>query len=103
MDFASPFLQGSFIPDCTPVYPGACACRRARLRNGAAREPSRDREGTVYRSTENALTRQLRHPRIQRLQLPQIVFRLLNRRLDARQVARLQARPPASPASARSK
>ena len=24
--FATPFLWGSFIPDCTPVYPGACAC-----------------------------------------------------------------------------
>jgi len=25
MDFAAPFLWGSFIPCCTPVYPGACA------------------------------------------------------------------------------
>ena len=24
--FATPFLWGSFIPDCTPVYPDACAC-----------------------------------------------------------------------------
>jgi hypothetical protein len=23
--FATPFSWGSFIPDCTPVYPGACA------------------------------------------------------------------------------
>jgi len=26
--FATPFLWGSFIPDCTPVYPDACACLR---------------------------------------------------------------------------
>jgi len=24
--FATPFLWGSFIPDCTPVYPDDCAC-----------------------------------------------------------------------------
>src|SRR6202043_4011948 len=29
--FATPFLSGSFIPDCTPVYPDDCACSRARL------------------------------------------------------------------------
>jgi hypothetical protein len=29
--FATPFLWGSFIPDCTPVYPDDCACLRARL------------------------------------------------------------------------
>ncbi len=33
--FATPFLQGSFIPYCTPVYPGDCARSRARLRNGS--------------------------------------------------------------------
>src|ERR1019366_8882805 len=30
--FAIPFLWGSFLPDCTPVYPDDCACLRARLR-----------------------------------------------------------------------
>src|ERR1700732_1675022 len=34
--FATPFLWGSFIPDCTPVYPDDCACSRARVRS---REP----------------------------------------------------------------
>ncbi len=29
--FATPFSWGSFIPDCTPVYPGACAPSRSRL------------------------------------------------------------------------
>jgi len=29
--FATPFSWGSFIPDCTPVYPDDCACLRARL------------------------------------------------------------------------
>ncbi len=29
--FATPFLQGSFIPYCTPVYPDDCASLRARL------------------------------------------------------------------------
>ncbi|HZL58057.1 MAG TPA: bL21 family ribosomal protein [Bryobacteraceae bacterium] len=32
--FATPFLWGSFIPDCTPVYPDDCARSRARLSNG---------------------------------------------------------------------
>ncbi len=44
--FATPFLWGSFIPDCTPVYPDACACSRARL-SGRLCFPSRDREGEV--------------------------------------------------------
>jgi len=30
---ATPFLWGSFIPDCTPVYPGACTPSRSRLGN----------------------------------------------------------------------
>ncbi len=30
--FATPFLWGSFIPDCTPVYPDDCAPSRSRLR-----------------------------------------------------------------------
>jgi hypothetical protein len=34
--FATPFLWGSFIPDCTPVYPDACAPSRSRLRMGFA-------------------------------------------------------------------
>jgi hypothetical protein len=29
--FATPFLWGSFIPDCTPVYPDVCAPSRSRL------------------------------------------------------------------------
>jgi hypothetical protein len=29
--FATPFLWGSFIPDCTPVYPDDCTCLRAWL------------------------------------------------------------------------
>ena len=29
--FATPFSWGSFIPDCTPVYPDHCACSRATL------------------------------------------------------------------------
>ena len=29
--FATPFLWGTFIPDCTPVYPDACAPSRSRL------------------------------------------------------------------------
>ena len=29
--FATPFLWGSFIPDCTPVYPDDCAPSRSRL------------------------------------------------------------------------
>jgi hypothetical protein len=29
--FAIPFLQGSFIPDCTPVYPADCTPLRSRL------------------------------------------------------------------------
>ncbi len=34
--FATPFLWGSFIPDCTPVYPDACAClRMAALKRNA--------------------------------------------------------------------
>ena len=32
--FATPFLWGSFIPDCTPVYPDACAPSRPQLRMG---------------------------------------------------------------------
>jgi hypothetical protein len=31
--FATPFLWGSFIPYCTPVYPGDCAPLRSRLGN----------------------------------------------------------------------
>jgi hypothetical protein len=34
--FATPFLWGSFIPDCTPVYPDDCAPSRSRLRMGFA-------------------------------------------------------------------
>jgi len=30
--FATPFLWGSFIPDCTPVYPGDCPSLRSWLR-----------------------------------------------------------------------
>ena len=30
--FATPFLWGSFIPDCTPVYPDACAYSRMAAR-----------------------------------------------------------------------
>src|SRR4029078_13598824 len=29
--FATPFLWGSFIPDCTPVYPDDCTPLRSRL------------------------------------------------------------------------
>jgi len=32
--FATPFSWGSFIPDCTPVYPDACAPSRSRLGYG---------------------------------------------------------------------
>jgi hypothetical protein len=34
--FATPFLWGSFIPDCTPVYPDDCAPSRPWLRMGFA-------------------------------------------------------------------
>ena len=46
--FATPFSWGSFIPDCTPVYPDHCACERARL--GRLRPlQSRGREGSRFR------------------------------------------------------
>ena len=35
--FATPFLWGSFIPYCTPVYPGDCAPLPSRLGNGRER------------------------------------------------------------------
>ncbi len=46
--FATPFLWGSFIPDCTPVYPDDCACCRARFfAIGSVAEPRPARERTL--------------------------------------------------------
>src|SRR5437762_9790883 len=35
--FATPFLWGSFIPCCTPVYPDDCAPLQSRLSKGCGR------------------------------------------------------------------
>src|SRR5207248_3406474 len=62
--FATPFLWGSFIPDCTPVYPDDCAYLRAQLCRLSAL-PSRDRKGAVFSkgsSTESPASDTKRHP-----------------------------------------
>ena len=56
--FATPFLWGSFIPDCTPVYPDDCACLRMAVPT-VGRELSGDREYSAAPSTKTDLGRRL--------------------------------------------
>jgi hypothetical protein len=56
--FATPFSWGAFIPDCTPVYPDACAPSRSRLGDDCKRAPV-----TEPRPPASGFTPELRNPR----------------------------------------